>query len=136
MILYADHVTDSMKVAIDETTGRPPRQAEYNRGERHHPGDDPEGHSGAALVGLRARLRGGARAGRGAQERYRSLDDLEGEIKALEKRMREAAKALRVREGGGAARRDPATARPRVPVVRQRLPALARLLDCPGRPKW
>jgi excinuclease ABC subunit B len=27
-------------------------------------------------------------------ERYRSLDDLEGEIKALEKRMREAAKAL------------------------------------------
>ena len=34
------------------------------------------------------------------EERYRSLDDLEGEIKSLEKQMREAAKALEFERAG------------------------------------
>jgi excinuclease ABC subunit B len=36
-----------------------------------------------------------------AAARYRSLDDIEGEVKALEKQMREAAKALEFEKAAG-----------------------------------
>ncbi len=93
-ILYADQVTDSMKAAIDETNRRRARQEEYNRENGITPETIRKGigellssvyeHDYVAVPELAEE----------AEERYRSLDDLEGEIKALEKQMREAAKAL------------------------------------------
>jgi excinuclease ABC subunit B len=93
-ILYADQATDSMKAAIDETSRRRSRQAEYNR----ENGITPETirksigellssvyeHDYVAVPDVAEE----------PEERYRSLEDLEAEIKGLEKQMREAAKAL------------------------------------------
>jgi excinuclease ABC subunit B len=93
-ILYADQVTDSMKTATSETSRRRTRQEEYNR----ENGITPETirksigellssvyeHDYVAVPEVEEE----------AEARYRSLDDLEAEAKALEKQMREAAKAL------------------------------------------
>jgi excinuclease ABC subunit B len=93
-ILYADQVTDSMRTAMGETSRRRARQEEYNRENGITPETIKKGigellssvyeHDYVAVPEVEEE----------PEARYRSLDDLEGEIKALERQMREAAKAL------------------------------------------
>jgi excinuclease ABC subunit B len=93
-VLYADQMTDSMRTAMEETSRRRARQEEYNRENGITPETIKKGigellssvyeHDYVAVPEVEEE----------PEARYRSLDDLEGEIKALEKQMREAAKAL------------------------------------------
>jgi excinuclease ABC subunit B len=93
-ILYADKMTDSMKFAISETNRRRGIQAAYNV---EH-GITPETitkHLGELLSSVyEADYVGVPAIEETPEERYRTLDDIEKEIKSLEKSMREAAKAL------------------------------------------
>jgi excinuclease ABC subunit B len=99
-ILYADRVTDSMKAAMGETSRRRARQEEYNRENGITPESIKKGigellssvyeHDYAAVPEVVEE----------PEALYRSLDDIEGEIKALEKQMREAAKALEFERAG------------------------------------
>jgi len=93
-ILYADKETDSMKAAMGETLRRRVRQEEYNREHDITPETIKKSigellssvyeHDYAEIPEVEEE----------PEARYRSLTDLEAEIKALEKQMREAAKAL------------------------------------------
>jgi excinuclease ABC subunit B len=93
-ILYADQVTDSMKAAMSETSRRRARQEEYNRENRITPETIRKG-IGELLSSVYERdYVAVPDLEEEPAERYRSVDEIEAEAKALEKRMREAAKAL------------------------------------------
>ncbi len=93
-ILYADRETDSMKAAMGETSRRRARQQEYNRENDITP-ESIKKSIGELLSSVYehdyAEI---PEVAEESESRYRSLTDLEAEIKVLEKQMREAAKAL------------------------------------------
>jgi excinuclease ABC subunit B len=99
-ILYADNMTQSMRLAIDETDRRRAIQGAYNK---EH-GITPESikkNIGELLSSVyEADYVGVPEVAETPEERYRSLEDLSKEIKVLEKQMREAAKALEFEQAG------------------------------------
>ncbi|MFI5184135.1 MAG: excinuclease ABC subunit UvrB [Vicinamibacteria bacterium] len=99
-ILYADKETDSMKRAMEETTRRRAIQETYN--EEH--GITPESiqkNIGDILSSVyEADYVAVPEVAEEPEERYRTIDDLDKEIKILEKQMREAAKALEFEKAG------------------------------------
>ncbi|HEX9190176.1 MAG TPA: excinuclease ABC subunit UvrB [Vicinamibacteria bacterium] len=93
-ILYADQVTDSMKAAMGETSRRRTRQEEYNRENGITP-ETIKKSIGELLSSVYEHdYLAVPEVAEEPEERYRSLDEIEAEIKGLEKQMREAAKAL------------------------------------------
>ncbi|HVD76364.1 MAG TPA: excinuclease ABC subunit UvrB, partial [Vicinamibacteria bacterium] len=99
-ILYADKVTDSMKTAMGETSRRRAIQGAYNK---EH-GITPESirkNIGDLLSSVyEADYVGVPEVAETPEERYRTVEDLDKEIRVLEKQMREAAKALEFEEAG------------------------------------
>jgi excinuclease ABC subunit B len=100
-ILYADQVTDSMKAAMGETARRRTRQQEYNRENGITPESIRKSIGDLLSSVYEHDYVAVPEVGEEPEERHRSLDDLEAEIQALEKQMREAAKALEFEKAAG-----------------------------------
>jgi excinuclease ABC subunit B len=99
-ILYADRVTDSMKAAMGETTRRRARQEEYNRENGITPESIKKGIGELLSSVYEHDYLAVPEVTEEPEALYRSLDDIEGEIKSLEKQMREAAKSLEFERAG------------------------------------
>jgi len=99
-ILYADKETDSMKMAIGETNRRRAIQLAYNQ---EH-GITPESirkNIGELLSSIyEADYVAVPEVAEAPEDRYRTVEELDKEIKGLEKKMRAAAKALEFEEAG------------------------------------
>jgi len=97
-ILYADKETDSMKAALTETSRRRAIQAAYNQ----ENGITPESirkNIGELLSSVyEADYISVPEVAEGPEDRYRTVEELDKEIKGLEKKMRAAAKALEFEE--------------------------------------
>jgi excinuclease ABC subunit B len=113
-ILYADHTTDSMKSALEETNRRRALQEAYNE----ENGITPEGirkQIGDLLSSVYEMDYAGVPElpvrGEKPEDRFRTVDELEKEVKALEKEMRQLAKALEFEKA--------AQVRDRIRVLRQ-----------------
>ncbi len=93
-ILYADKMTDSMKAALGETDRRRAIQAAYNTEHGITP-ESVKKNLGELLSSVyEADYVGVPDVAESPEERYRSLEEIDHEVKALEKQMREAAKGL------------------------------------------
>jgi excinuclease ABC subunit B len=94
-ILYADKVTDSMKAAMQETDRRRAIQAEYNREHGITPESIKKNIAEVLSSVYEADYVGVPEvAEETPADRFRTVDEIEKEVRALEKQMREAARAL------------------------------------------
>ena len=93
-ILYADKVTASMKMAMGETSRRRAIQEAYNSEHDITPESIRKGLGELLSSVYEHDYAPIPQVAEEPAERYRSLEDIAVEVKALEKQMREAAKAL------------------------------------------
>ena len=101
VILYADRDDRTpCRRAIGETSRRRERQAEYNGSTASRPRASRKASTSCSPRVYEIDYVAVPEVAEEPEERYRSLDDIEGEIKSLEKKMREAAKALEFERAG------------------------------------
>jgi len=93
-ILYADKVTDSMKWAMAETERRRALQLAYNQEHGITPESIKKNITEVLSSVYEADYLAVPAVEEEPSERFRTVDDLEKEIRVLEKQMREAARAL------------------------------------------
>jgi excinuclease ABC subunit B len=93
-ILYADQETASMKAALGETGRRRTIQETYNRDHGITPESIRKSIGDILSSVYEADYVAVPEVAEAPGDRYRTVDDIDKEIKALEKQMREAAKSL------------------------------------------